>query len=61
MLNIETEFSEHLDFNSVVDTFAKMKNRRRPRQLECSRPTRRRLYHVCTTIGGVRFQSMGAK
>jgi len=28
-LNIETEFSENLDFNSVVDTFAKMKNRRK--------------------------------
>jgi len=25
VLNIEKEFSENLDFNSVVDTFAKMK------------------------------------
>ena len=29
LLNIEKEFSENLDFNSVVDTFAKMKNRRK--------------------------------
>jgi len=29
VLNIEHEFSENLDFNSVVDTFAKMKNRRK--------------------------------
>jgi len=27
--NIEKEFSENLDFNNVVDTFAKMKNRRK--------------------------------
>ena len=26
--NIEKEFSENLDFNRIVDTFAKMKNRR---------------------------------
>jgi len=25
VLNIENEFSENLDFNNVVDTFAKMK------------------------------------
>src|SRR6218665_2485056 len=29
LLNIEKEFSENLDFNSVVDTFVKMKNRRK--------------------------------
>jgi len=29
VLNIEKEFSENLDFNSVVDTFANMKNRRK--------------------------------
>jgi len=28
VLHIEKEFSENLDFTSVVDTFAKMKNRR---------------------------------
>jgi len=27
VLNIEKEFSEKFDFNSVVDNFAKMKNR----------------------------------
>ena len=27
VLNIEKDFSENLDFNIVVDTFAKMKNR----------------------------------
>ena len=27
--NIEKEFSENLDFNNVVDTFAKMKKRRK--------------------------------
>ena len=32
VLNIEKELSENLDFNSVVDTFAKMKNRPRPKQ-----------------------------
>ena len=29
ILNIEKEFSENLDFNSVVDTFAKMKTWRK--------------------------------
>ena len=29
VLNIEKEFSENFDFNSVVDTFAKTKNRRK--------------------------------
>lgn len=29
LLNIEKELSENLDFNSVVDIFAKMKNRRK--------------------------------
>jgi len=41
LLNIEKEFSENLDFNSVVDTFTKMKNRRK--QL-VSRP----MGNVCT-------------
>ena len=29
MLNIEKKFPENLDFNSVVNTFAKMKTRRK--------------------------------
>ena len=29
VLNVEKKFSKNLDFNSVVDTFAKMKNRRK--------------------------------
>jgi len=29
VVNIEEEFSENLDFNSVVYTFAKRKNRRK--------------------------------
>jgi len=29
VLNIENEFSENLDFNNVVDTFAKVKNSRK--------------------------------
>jgi len=29
VLNIDKDFSENLDFNSVVDTSAKMKNRRK--------------------------------
>ena len=29
VVSIEKEFSENLDFNSVVDTFAKTKNRRK--------------------------------
>ena len=29
VLNIEKEFSENLGFNSLVDTFPKMKNRRK--------------------------------
>jgi len=29
VLNTEKEFSENLAFNSVVDTFAKIKNRRK--------------------------------
>jgi len=29
VLNIEKNFYENLDFNSVVDTFAKMKHRRK--------------------------------
>ena len=29
VLNIAKEFSENLDFNSVINTFAKMKNRRK--------------------------------
>src|SRR6218665_2599580 len=43
MLNIEKEFSENLDFISVVDIFAKMKTRRK----QCSKPTRP-MCHVCT-------------
>src|SRR6218665_3647126 len=37
VLNIEKEFSENLDFNGVVDTFAKMRNRRNSL---CSGPSR---------------------
>ena len=33
VLNIEKEFSENLDVNSVVDTFAIMKNRRKQLQM----------------------------
>jgi len=41
------EFSENLDFISVVDIFAKMKIR--CKLLECSRPTRPTcMCHVCT-------------
>jgi len=29
VLNIENEFSENFDSNSLLDTFAKMKNRRK--------------------------------
>src|SRR6218665_2218867 len=43
VINSEKEFSENLDFKSVVNTFAKIKNRRK----QCSRPTRP-MYHACT-------------
>ena len=42
VLNIGKEFSENLYFNSVANTFAKMKNIHK----QCSKPTRS-VYHVC--------------
>jgi len=42
VLNIEKKFSENLDFNSVIDTFAKMKNKSKQLVAYLN------MYHVCT-------------